>query len=457
MVLACLIDRAEEFRYALSYIKPEFFNGRIAFDVAYEINEYFLAYSRLPSFTVLANMAHDRFLRQDPNYAKAVFEYVATLKEIDTTEWEPIKVRCRAFAKERALQVVIKKLQVATLENKPFEGNAVQLVEDAVKVGEDFGDMGVEIHEDIDYIVNRLKDKNYGVKTGYPLLDYIWPFGWAPGWLIVPLAPPKRYKTTFCLNLALLMAGPQHDADVIYYACEIDQVHAMKRSLMSLTSTTEREIHRQPEHFRNLAKLKTDELVSGRILFKSFPSKTATLHDIKLHAKQAMTTYSIRPKVIFIDYAETVRSSTSGDKNTPDWRRSADVYTEARAMGAELGCCVVMPDRCKAEIVDRPVPGLNSFQGSFEKAGIVDVAIGLCATDGEKKQGKMRYFVFINRHGPEYGYFQGKVFSDVAQMTIDSKLEFDPDAQEDDKKERMKYRGRKRKAATDDLSNVTDD
>ncbi len=455
LVLACIIGKADEFLYALNFIKPEYFNGKAAFDTANEIYEYWIKYDRLPGFVVLANLCHDRFVRENPDHAQALYDYVSKLHELDTGEWQPIKERCQAFAKERALQVVIKKLIVSTTEGKTFKGDPVKLVEAAVQVGDDMGDMGIELHRDIEYVVEKLSDTTRGLRTGYPLLDRVWPLGWQPGWLICILAPPKRYKTSFCIQLALNMAGPESgsSADVLYYACEIDQIHAMKRALMNLTGTTEQAMLSAPGRFIDLAHDKT-EIIHGNILFKSFPSRAATIQDIRSHAKQSISTFGMKPKAIFIDYAETVRPSTWNDRTRRSDEKSADVFHEARALGADLKCVVIMPDRCKAEVVDKPVPSLNSFQGSFQKDGIVDAAIGLCCTDSEKKQGRMRYFVFINRHGHEFGYFDGKVYPEIAQMTITGELTFsEEEADEQERRDKFR-RGNKKRIKP---STVTDD
>lgn len=148
------------------------------------------------------------------------------------------------------------------------------------------------------------------------------------------------------------------------------------------------------------------------------------------HAKQVIKTYDLKPRAVVIDYAETVRPDTV-DKKAPDWRQQADIYTQARALGAELGCCVIMPDRCNRETVGRKVPNMKSFQGAFEKAGIVDIAIGLCATEDEYKHDRMRYFVFLNRHGEAFKHYDGTVDPARMQMTVGGEIEYKPDDEED--------------------------
>jgi len=93
-------------------------------------------------------------------------------------------------------------------------------------------------------------------------------------------------------------------------------------------------------------------------------------------------------------------------------------------MAQEFGATVIMPDRCNKETVSYATPNVTSFQGSFEKGGIVDAAIGLCMTEEERIAHKIRYFVFLNRHGPQFDYFQGKIGADEFSLTIDDKLDY---------------------------------
>jgi hypothetical protein len=246
--------------------------------------------------------------------------------------------------------------------------------------------------------------------------------GWGPGWLIVPLAPPKRYKTAFCLNLALNMVGPKCGYDVLYYACEINAELASLRVFQNLLGATQDEFKDDPEDFRRRVFEGIKLKMKGNLLIKHFPAKTATIADIRAHAIAAIQTFNLKPKAIFIDYAETVKSSSSGDKNTPEYRQQSDIYTEARALGSELGVPIIMPDRCNREAVNQATPTMDSFQGAFEKAGIVDVSIGLCATDEEYEKGVMRYYVVLNRHGEGGTHLRGKVDRQRMRMTIDEEL-----------------------------------
>ena len=249
------------------------------------------------------------------------------------------------------------------------------------------------------------------------------------------------HNTTFCINLALNIAGPSIGEDVLYYTCEISDDLAAVRAMCNVSRVPMDVMYESPEKFKIQVRDQMKMLLHGEVLVKGYASKTATIADLKAHAKMAIQ-QGLRPKAIIIDYADTVKPSST-HKEKKDHLLQADVYTEARAMGAELGCCVIMPDRCTRDTVSLPVPSMQSFQGAFEKAGIVDIAIGLCATEAELKNNVIRLFVFLNRHGPALQHFQGAVDAAAYRMEILKELEYDPDDTGTDSKGKGKGKDKK--------------
>lgn len=449
-ILACLIRHPEDFYAFGEIIKPEYFSGAAAHEMVHRTLEYKRKYGKFPNFGTLANFAFHKAARSNLDHATETLEYIEKVAELDTSDKKAILDLSIEFARERALYDALKKIHAAQLEGKREEINPINLVQEALAVGTNFADLGVSIVHDTDAILSRVTDTSYGVMTGYQEFDKLWKFGWGPGWLIVPLAPPKRYKTAFAINLALNIAQRQ-DVDVLYYACEISQELAALRAITNLTGWTQDQIRENPEKAKIVTKIAIKEKMFGTVWFKGYPSKSTSISEIRGHAKQVIGIYGLRPKAIVIDYAETVRPDTV-DKRAPDWRQQADIYTQARALGAEFGCCVIMPDRCNRETVGRKVPNMKSFQGAFEKAGIVDAAIGLCSTDDEYKHDRLRYFVFLNRHGDAYKHYDGKVDPERMQVTVGSEIDYKPDDESDDdlKPRRRSYIKRKIAAGSEE-------
>lgn len=426
LFLSCLVTRSAEFDFLTNELKAEYLTGVQATLAAKCLLDYRKAYSRYPSWAVLRELAAREVAKLGDRDVEAAHTYIDKIRQLPTEDWEHVRDNIASFLRERACIVALQKCVKLLQEDKVPDGGIAPLLEEAWRVGENLNDLGVVFHADIDTVVAKVTQVDYGIFTGYPMLDRIWRNGWGPGWLIALLAPPKRFKTTVSLNLACNMVSPAIGGDVIYYACEIDQELAMVRAMCRIAGIKQDYMYENPGKFSQDVKDAMRSSVAGNLLFKSFPAKSAKISDIRAHAKTAVKQLGLKPKAIYIDYAETVAPDDVA-KNDPEYRRSAAVYTGARALGQELGCCVVMPDRCNRETTDAPVPNMTSFQGAFEKAGIVDVAIGLCSTEEEYRQNLLREFVFLNRHGPAFQHFRGPVDPTSYRVEINEEIEFEPE------------------------------
>lgn len=409
-------------------LEPAYFQGVLATITARAAFTYYKDQSRFPTFPTLNLLVAEDLKRkgQDDSLLSAE-EYVTKLSQMDTGDADYVVSRVRDFARERATINAIK-TAIKTLQDggSPDEGY-VKLFEDALKVGTNMDDLGLVLHSDYDHVIDEFSRRDYGIRTGFPQLDKIWRNGWCPGWLIVPLAPPKRYKSLFCAATALNMVGPAIGEDVLYYACEISQVLTVKRMLQNLTGCDDDFIYENLGKFREIAKERIAQQVAGNLVVKGYPAKSVTIPQLEAHAKTVISQFDLHPKAIFIDYAETIAPH---DPDMSEHQQQASIYTRAREMGAKLNCAVIMPDRCNKETVGMSTPSMTSFQGAFQKAGIVDAAIGLCATDDEYLERVQRTFVFLNRHGAAYQHFSGKVDPEHMNIDLGHEVEWSADANE---------------------------
>jgi hypothetical protein len=438
LLISTIVAEPTEFDYLLPACKASYFGATQTTKVARALLDYYEAYSKVPTWPVLRERVMAAERKASERESDILLDYLDKLISLDTSDWEAVRDSVADFLRNQAYVVAVVQAADYLREDSVPEGGLAPLFEAAAQVGQNLDDLGFLFHADVDKVVKMVTASTYGIATGFPLLDRIWPKGWGPGWLIVPLAPPKRWKTATCINLATNMVSPQVGEDVLYYACEISAELAMVRAMSNLAGLTSDYMYESPEKFIAGVKAKMADAVCGNLLFKSFSAKSATILDIRNHAKRTIKQLGLKPKAIFIDYAETVQASTG--KNDPEYRKSAAVYTGARALGAELGCCVIMPDRCNKETTEAATPSMTSFQGSFEKAGIVDVAFGLCATEEEYKANVIRWFNFLNRHGPAYQHLRGRVDASTWRMEFNEDVPYNPDAGSERPRERRRPR-----------------
>lgn len=433
MLLACMCRAPAKFAVIGPLVKPEYMWGLAATRALAYMQDYHAEYGHYPTLTYLDTYIQRQCGREKAELYNECRDYIHKLTKVNTRDSEAMAKTVIEFCRERALMVAIRQGAEQIRTKQVPDGGFSPVFDECMRIGKDIEDIGFDYWNDADSIIDKLTEKSWGVRSGYPLLDSQWINGWGPGWLVVPLAPPKSYKSTFCVNLALNMTRKGVNSTpvpVFYYPCEISAELTCARGYCYQAGMNMDDMHHKTETFRAAMHKRMDkdftdpEKQAGNWLVKAFPSKVAGISDIRSHALNAIEAFGVRPKVIFIDHAETIRPSKRV-KDASDHRQQADIYTEARALGQELQCVVVMPDRCNKETVQHPVPNMTSFQGAFQKAGEVDVAIGLCQTPEERCKNQLRYFVFLNRHGPQFGYYRGKVEEDRFHLHLDTELKYE--------------------------------
>lgn len=447
LTIASYVATPEKFFCRGELLQPQYFSSVVAALFMQCLLKYQQQYSRVPSWEAMGQLLEDECEAAGVE-TKAAHEYIHKLRSISVNDTDFVVDRIVLFCRERATLNAVKHVAKCLRDGKlPAEG-CTRLFEDALHIGQNLDDIGYILHHAVDQVVDKVNNPGFGVRTGLPQFDNIWRTGWAPGWLITLLAPPKRFKTTYALNIALSVVGHGVGEDVLYYPCEISQEQAALKCFFNLSGMDENAMFDSIESFKVGVKGAISQKIAANMVVKHFPIGTASISDIKAHARMVIKQLGIRPKMVVIDYADTVRPS---DPNQPPHLQQANIYKEAIAFGKEIGACIVMPDRCTADAVDKRVPNMRSFQGAFAKGGIVDLAMGLCATEAEYAKNILRTFVFINRHGAAFQHWQGSVDAALSRVNIGDEIGYNPEEDEQgsespDKPHYSSNRGKKKKA-----------
>jgi replicative DNA helicase len=432
-ILACLVDKPNLFMPYAGILNSAYFTGVERISTARALFAYWRKNSRFPSWETLQQIVYDAIVRTaEAKKESDILDYVDKLKHMDTGDAKDISRHCVEWARRRAIYLAVEKASRSFNDGEVPEDGFIPLFQEALKTGQNLDDMGYIIgpkDNDIAQIVSDYTAENYAISSGIPQLDDLLPSkGFEPGWLIVLLAPPKRYKTMTAINIGMNIA--RAGRPVFYYPCEISQQLASIRTLCNLTGRSIDFIRENPKGFTNFALDQAREFMGADMLIKGYPSKGASISgEIRTHAMASRQQLGLEPGAIIIDYAETVRSAAD-PKRTSEHRAQSEVYIEARALGAEMNCPVIMPDRCNRETVEKTVPNMASFQGAFEKAGIVDLGIGLCGSEKEYQEHIIRFFIFLNRHGEASQHFRSTVDPKTQQIGEWIKIPWNPE--EDD-------------------------
>ena len=213
---------------------------------------------KIPGFPV-GNPARDCFdaivRTAEEKSENTILDYVNKLKSIDTGDAKDVAEHCIGWARRRAIYLAVEKAGTSFNAGDVPEDGFISLFQDALKVGQNLEDLGYIIgpdDNDIERVVKEYTSEGYAISSGFPELDKLLPSkGFEPGWLISILAPPKRYKTTVCINIGMNIA--RAGRPVFYYPCEITQKLAAIRTLCNLTGRGIETIRQNPKGFTELA------------------------------------------------------------------------------------------------------------------------------------------------------------------------------------------------------------
>ncbi len=464
-ILACIIKHPSRFLAYQGVLNSAYFSGIPRIVTAREMFKYIKKYSRFPEWDVLVQRVYDAIERtSESKEEESIMDYLKRLRDMDTGDIESIIEDVIKFARKRAYLIALEDAFKYWQEGKEPEGGFESLFKDAAQVGINFQDFGYLIgpnrEHEILRVIEEYLDVKPGIKLGarWHLLDEVWKNkgGVRPGWLIAILAPPKRYKTTLCVNLALSIASS--GKPVFYYPCEITQVDAALRTFQCLADCSDALLMQNPRSFTEMIIRQANSTLGADVLIKGYPLRSVSIaNDIRAHALSVKSQLKIQPAAIFIDHAECLRSSST-KKDISDHREQGGIYVEAKNLGLEMGCPVFLPDRCDAETMERVNPTMKGkgFQGAMEKMGHVDAGIALYSSENEYLQDQYRAFIFLNRHGKAGLHFRGIVNPETQRMTLDSEIDWNPDDDDFEKKKKSGGRGRRQKRAFDPAKALDD-
>ncbi len=252
----------------------------------------------------------------------------------------------------------------------------------AAQAGVGDSDLGWFAKRDAVVAIERQADPtlNPPIPTGLHLLDRELGGGLKRGELGVFMAPPKGSKSTFLLNVA--HAGPTVGVkcNVLYLTLELSEEMQALRWAIKTTMVDKSGIARNPMLYQALYQRRAAAIFS--------PNHECV---IKFHAPTACTPNKIRGILdtlkydrgliideICVDYLELMGSDNSGS-NDKDYQVQTRIITDLRQVAVDYNCAIWTASRTNREASTAIKQGrwisMEHMSGSFEKIGVVDVAI----------------------------------------------------------------------------------
>lgn len=380
LIIEALLTDKELFARSQNILVPQYFNKQYQKTIKF-ILDFATEYTSVPSV------------------AQIKAETGVELTLIDTISQEhqnyfldEIESFCRHMALTNAI------LKGSELLEKGDYGNIEKLVKDALLVGL-HKDLGVNYFLDPKERLNKLRDSNGSISTGFAALDQKI-YNMNRGELLLLAAPSNGGKSMTMQNIMLNMA--LNGLNVIYITFEMSAELCAMRVDTMLTGIPTKEIFKRLDEVELNVKMAGKRC--GKMYFKDMPNSTTT-RDIRSYLKEFYIQNEYMPDVVFVDYLDLMSANDKRINPSDLFIKDKFVSEELRAMAKEFKILCVTASQFNRSASDGAVIEFNQsmIAGGKSKIDTCDNAIGIYLTPKMKERGEIELQLIKTRNSNGVG------------------------------------------------------
>jgi len=363
LYLEMFLSDAESFIRCQNIFDPENFDQRLQNTAKFILN-YVDQYKVMPEAEIVNANTNQQF--QSLSLPKENYQWL-----MDDFE---------RFSRHKGLERAI--LKSADLLEKGDYGPVEKMIKDAVQISLQ-KDMGTDYFEDPRSRLERLKNNNGQISTGWPTVDRKLYGGFNRGELNIFAAASGGGKSLFLANMGInwALAG----LNVIYLTFELSEDLVCMRLDSMLTGISTREI------FRNLddveLKVKMTEKRAGHLQVKYMPSGK-NCNDIRAYLKEYQVKKGQKPDVLLIDYLDLMMPLSVKVSPSDLFVKDKYVSEEIRNLAMETGCITVTASQLNRSAVEEIEFDHSHISGGLSKIMTADNVIGIFTSRAMKERGR---------------------------------------------------------------------
>jgi KaiC/GvpD/RAD55 family RecA-like ATPase len=379
LYLEMFINDAETFVRCQNIFDVENFDQRLR-PAAEFITNYIDQYKIMPEPTILQASTGIKFARLD--LAKENYDWL--LEEFER------------FSRHKGLERAI--LKSADLLEKGDYGPVEKMIKDAVQISLN-KDMGTDYFENPRARLDKLKNNNGQVSTGWPGVDHKLYGGFNRGELNIFAAGSGGGKSLFLANLAVNWA--LMGLNVIYFTFELSEPLVSMRIDSMLTGIATREVFKNIDDLELKVKMMSKNC--GNIQIKYLPSGKNT-NDLRAYLKEYQVKKGQRPDVILIDYLDLMMPLSVKVSPSDLFVKDKYVSEEIRNLAMETQCLTVTASQLNRSAVEEIEFDHSHISGGLSKIQTADNVIGIFTSRAMKERGRYQIQFMKTRNSSGVGH-----------------------------------------------------
>ena len=363
LYLEMFLSDAETFIRCQNIFDPLNFDQKLQ-DTAEFINKYVDEYKVMPEVNIVNASTRSEF--EALTFPRENYDWLMT-------EFEN-------FSRHKGLERAI--VDSADLLEKGDYGPVEKLIKDAIQISLN-KDMGTDYFEDPRARLNKLKDGNGQISTGWPSIDKKLYGGFNRGELNIFCAGSGGGKSLFLANLGVNWA--LQGLNVLYLTFELAEGLVSMRLDSMMTGITTREI------FKNIVdvelKVKMLGKKAGNLQVKYMPSGK-NCNDIRAYLKEYQVKKGVKPDVILIDYLDLMMPLSVKVSPSDLFVKDKYVSEEIRNLAMETQCITVTASQLNRSAVEEIEFDHSHISGGLSKIMTADNVIGIFTSRAMKERGR---------------------------------------------------------------------
>ena len=299
------------------------------------------------------------------------------------------------FSRHKALERAI--IQSADLLEDGDYGPVEKLIKDAIQISLN-KDMGTDYFEDPRSRLNKLKEGNGQISTGWPSIDKKLYGGFNKGELNIFCAGSGGGKSLFLANLGVnwALAG----LNVLYLTFELAEGLVSMRIDSMMTGIGTREIFKSLDEVE--LKVKVLGKKSGNLQIKYMPSGK-NCNDIRAYLKEYQVKKGCKPDVILIDYLDLMMPLSVKVSPSDLFVKDKYVSEEIRNLAMETQCITVTASQLNRSAVEELEFDHSHISGGLSKIMTADNVIGIFTSRAMKERGRYQIQFMKTRNSSGLG------------------------------------------------------
>ena len=362
-------------------LEPAYFDSDANKWLTKEIAKYFMEFRKAPTLEVLKI----KITQMDDDVLKV--SIVENLKEawrnIEATDLEFVKQETLGFCKNQVIKESIME-SVNLLEQKKYDEIKV-IIDAAMKAGSE-RDLG---HDYIISLEERLTDSvRNTLPTPWDAVTTVMDGGLGGGELGVLVAPAGIGKSWCLQSLGAHLV--RQGKTVVHYTLELNANYVGLRYDTVFSGITTSNVKFYQEEVQ-----KVIDTLTGKLIIKYYPTRSATVNTIAAHLKQ-MEIQEIKPDVVIVDYADILKPTTFYKEKR---HSTGETYENLRGMAGEFNIPVWTASQANRSSLEEEVIDATKIAEDYSKVMTADFVMSVSRKVEDKIANTGRFHVIKNRFG----------------------------------------------------------